>query len=76
MMIAAMIKECDYTGKVFKAPVKGYHVFARGATGRVCHVLNVCAAAVKPNRPNFFVISTLKEVEEWAESIPGGYLDY
>ena len=73
MMIAAMVKECDYSGQVFEMEVAGFHVFARGATGRVCHVLDACANAVNLEKNK---VSTFEELEAWAESVPGGYLDY
>jgi len=72
MMIEAMVCECDYTDKKFDEPVPGYHVFARGATGRVCCVMHVAKEEIsKKNK-----VSTLEELEAWAESIPGGWLDY
>ena len=43
--------------------------FARGATGRVCLVLI-------EELHDDMILSTLDEVEEWAMSVPGGYLDY
>lgn len=59
---------CDYTGTAMS---KAVGAFARGATGRVCLVMAFDAAEA-PN-PNWV---TLEEVEAWAESVPGGYLDY
>jgi hypothetical protein len=73
MIIAAMIRDCDWTDQKFDEPVMGYHLFSRGATGRVCQVLNLCAEAVNLEKNK---VSTLEEVEAWAESVPGGYLDY
>ena len=43
--------------------------FARGASGRVCLVL-------VEELHDDMILSTLDEVEEWAMSVPGGYLDY
>ena len=61
-------KACDYTG----APMgKAVGAFARGATGRVCLVLAFDAA--EASNQNWV---TLAEVAEWAESVPGGYLDF
>lgn len=48
---------------------KAVGYFARGATGRVCLVL---LGELKPEME----ISTLAEISDWAESVPGGYLDY
>jgi hypothetical protein len=57
---------CDLTGKPMTNAV-GF--FARGATGRVCLVMvGECREGE--------TLSTLEEVETWAESVPGGYLDY
>jgi len=56
---------CDFTGTSMTNPV-GY--FARGATGRVCLVM---VGEFKGEK-----ISTYDEIEEWAESVPGGYLDF
>lgn len=57
---------CDITGQVMTRAV-GH--FARGATGRVCLVL-----VSEYNEGN--QVRTLDEVQTWAESVPGGYLDY
>lgn len=72
MILEALIKECDYTGKKYAEPVMGYHLFARGATGRVCCVVTASKEAydVQPKT------MTLEEIEKIAESVPGGYLDY
>ena len=72
MLIEATIQECDITGRRFSEPVSGYHVFARGATGRVCCVMYVSKEAISEDQQ----ISTFEELEAWAESVPGGYLDY
>jgi len=56
---------CDNSG----APMeKATGHFARGATGRVCLVMVTEFEGHK--------ISTLDEIEDWAHSVPGGYLDY
>ena len=57
---------CDFTGEPMTTAV-GY--FARGATGRVCLVM------VGEYREGDD-LSTLDDVGLWAESVPGGYLDY
>jgi hypothetical protein len=54
--------------------VLGFHFFARGATGRVCNVLDVCHECDGNSRRE--AGHTIEEVEKWAESEPGGYLDY
>ncbi|UTS52141.1 hypothetical protein [Synechococcus phage BUCT-ZZ01] len=71
MIVEAMIRECDYTGKRFAEPVLGYHFFAQGATGRVCCVLAASKEAfdVQPKA------ITLDELEKLVEE-KGGYLDY
>ena len=58
---------CDYTGSPMS---KAIGAFARGATGRVCLVLAFDGA----EQPTKTV--SLAEVEAWAESVPGGYLDF
>lgn len=70
MMIEGKIDQCDITGKTFTPPVTGYHMFARGATGRVCCVMYASKDAVSGTAV------TYDELVEWAESVPGGYLDY
>jgi hypothetical protein len=57
---------CDFTGEPMANPV-GY--FARGATGRVCLVM------VGEQREGD-TVSTLEQIQQWAESEPNGYLDY
>ena len=57
---------CDITGEAMTNAV-GF--FSRGATGRVCLVL-------VGERREGDRVSTLDEIEQWAESVPGGYLDY
>ena len=61
-------RPCDYTGTPMD---KAVGAFARGATGRVCLVLAFDAA--EATNKNWV---TLEEVEAWAESEEGGYLDY
>ena len=53
---------------------EGFHFFARGATGRVCNVLDVCHECDGNSHDRKG--ATLEEVEAWAESEPNGYLDY
>ena len=48
---------------------KAVGAFARGATGRVCLVL------LQELRDDM-QLSTLSEINEWAKSVPGGFLDY
>lgn len=62
---------CDYTGQPTDY---AYGYFARGATGRVCLVLLVDKTVVSEDELDR--VSTLAEVQAWAESVPGGYLDY
>lgn len=60
--------------------------FARGATGRVCHVMSQCPRCalggpledIDPAKKQELVAgaSTLEEINTWAESEPGGHLDY
>ena len=52
---------------------EGFHFFARGAV-RVCNVLDVCHECDGNSHDREG--HTLEEVEAWAESVPGGYLDY
>jgi len=57
---------CDMTGDPMKHPM-GY--FARGATGRVCLVFVAEARGGEED-------VSIEDVEKWAKSVPGGYLDY
>ena len=72
-----MTAKINYTGQSDfserEVEEEGIGCFARGATGRVCLVL------VGHPEDDFFKdtkFSTLREVQEWAESVPGGFLDY
>ena len=63
--------ESDFSERMIEGD--GYGCFVRGATGRVCLVM------VGHPEDEFFKndnISTMEEVQKWAESVPGGYLDY
>ena len=65
------LRYCDLCNE---KEVEGFHFFARGATGRVCNVLDMCHECdghSHDRKP-----ATLFEVQAWAESVPGGYLDY
>ena len=64
-----ILRYCDLCNE---KEVEGFHFFARGATGRVCNVLDMCHECDGHDRKGH----TLEEVNAWAESVPGGYLDY
>ena len=68
-----ILRSCDMCDA---KDVAGFHFFARGATGRVCNVLDVCHECDDGSGREHLVAPTLAEVEKWAESEPGGYLDY
>jgi hypothetical protein len=61
---------CDKTGKTTDHIIG---VFVRGATGRVCCVLEFDYDSSPELHDK---LNTLEEIEVWAESEPGGYLDY
>ena len=61
-------RPCDLTGAPMERPM-GH--FARGATGRVCLVL-VTEAIGDGSEEDVLI----EDVEKWARSVPGGYLDY
>ena len=65
------LRYCDLCNE---KDVEGFHFFARGATGRVCNVMDIChdCDGTSHKRTGY----TLEEVTAWAESVPGGYLDY
>ena len=65
------LRYCDLCNE---KDVAGFHFFARGATGRVCNVLDICHECDGNSHDRKG--HTLEEVEKWAESVPGGYLDY
>ena len=71
MFIKGLLRNCDLCDE---KGVFGFHFFARGASGRVCNVMDVChdCDGNSHDREGY----TLEEVEKWAESVPGGYLDY
>ena len=71
MFIKDLLLRCDLCDE---KGVFGFHFFARGASGRVCNVMDVCheCDGNSHDRKGY----TLEEVEAWAESEPGGYLDY
>ena len=54
---------------------EAYLCFARGATGRVCFVMCYCADCGGQTFSSGEG-STLSEIRDWAESVPGGYLDF
>ena len=66
-----ILRYCDLCNE---KEVEGFHFFARGATGRVCNVMDICheCDGHSQDRKGY----TLEEVEKWAESVPNGYLDY
>ena len=74
MNMTAKIKytgQSDFSDKMIEE--EGIGCFARGATGRVCLVL------VGHPEDGFFKdkeYSTIQQVQKWAESVPGGHLDY
>ena len=71
MFIKDILRYCDLCNE---KEVAGFHFFARGATGRVCNVMDICheCDGHSSDREGY----TLEEVNAWAESVPGGYLDY
>ena len=71
MFIKGLLRNCDLCDE---KGVFGFHFFARGASGRVCNVLDVCHECDGNSHDRKG--ATLEEVEKWAESVPGGYLDY
>ena len=71
MYIKDQLNYCDICNE---KDVEGFHFFARGATGRVCHVLDMCQECTSIPADNEG--HTLEEVTAWAESEPNGYLDY
>ena len=71
MYIKDTLRYCDICNE---KEVLGLHFFARGATGRVCNVLDICNECGEYSHDEQG--NTLAEVEKWAESEPGGYLDY
>lgn len=73
MFIEAVITECDMTQAKYKQPVTGAYMMSRGASGRVCPVLSVGPEFISERNIS---LSTYEEVEAWAYSCPGGWLDY
>ena len=71
MFIKDLLRSCDLCDE---KGVFGFHFFARGASGRVCNVLDVCHECDGNSHDRKG--HTLEEVEAWAESEPNGYLDY
>lgn len=71
MFIKGLLRSCDLCSE---KGVFGFHFFARGASGRVCNVLDVCHECDGNSHDRKG--ATLEEVEKWAESEPNGYLDY
>lgn len=61
----------DFSDRMIKGA--GLGLFARGATGRVCLVM---VAHHEDKEMEGVKVSTMEEIEEWAESVPGGYLDF
>ena len=71
MFIKDLLPRCDLCNET---DVLGFHFFARGATGRVCNVLDVCHECDGNSHARRG--HTLEEVNACAESVPNGYLDY
>ncbi len=74
-MLKMKVRDCDFTGRQYAEPVDGAGFFARGATGRVCLVMQAgpeWLAEYGDTNPT----ETEAEIRTWAESVPGGYLDY
>ena len=71
MFVGGLLNRCDLCDE---PNVLGFHFFARGATGRVCNVLDVCHECDGNSHDRKG--ATLEEVNAWAESVPNGYLDY
>ena len=71
MFVGGLLNRCDLCDE---QNVLGFHFFARGATGRVCNVLDVCHECDGNSHARRG--HTLEEVNAWAESVPNGYLDY
>jgi hypothetical protein len=71
MFIKGLLRYCDLCNE---KEVDGFHFFARGATGRVCNVMDICHECDGNSHDR--KDASLEEVEAWAESVPNGYLDY
>jgi len=71
MLFENWITECDMTGEKFDKPVLGFHVFNRDESGKVT-CTHYAARSAFPTA----IANTLGEIKKWAESIPGGFLDY
>ena len=46
ILVSCKIRSCDFTGVKFDAPVPGFAVVCRGATGRHCVVMEGSEAAM------------------------------
>jgi len=73
-ILKTKVQECDVTGEAYPYPVEGAHIFDRGATGRVCCVMYAGPEYVDMQTEEAF--SSLDDIKQWAESVPGGWLDY
>lgn len=71
MFIKQMIKECDFTGRVYDTYVEGAGALAQGATGRMCVVLYAGPEYLAENQ---ITIMTMDEAESWAAA-NDGWLD-
>jgi hypothetical protein len=75
MHIFGGVNHCDFEDKDYPDFVEGIHFFARGATGRVCWVMSMgpdCEGFQK----YLETAVSVEQLEAWAESVPGGWLDY
>jgi hypothetical protein len=75
MHIVAYVNYCDFENKPYPRYVKGIHLFARGATGRVCWVMSMGPDCKDFQKFKETAVS-LEQLETWAESVPGGWLQY
>ena len=73
MYVAAMVKECDFTNRKYRAPVMGAMAVARGASGRYCPVMFVGPEILAEHG-----VTPLTEEEAYAkiEAAGDGYPDF
>ena len=66
------INRCDLADHDIKSG-EGLALLGRGASGRVAAVLYVCQACAQEHG---WEVSTRQAAEQWARSVPGGWLDF
>lgn len=77
IIVSTKIRDCDFTGVKFDAPVDGFAVICRGATGRHCVVMEGCEAAMAEQNLTAADLVSWDEAHRLVEAMgAGNYADF